>query len=130
MLRTWLYVSTSLVGSDDEATIANIRSAAERRNPELQLTGVLLFSGQHFAQVLEGPGAALEVMKACICADRRHQDVVTLQFGMRARRDYEKWSLAYSGHAPGIDAVIAYALKTGDAEILLKYVDAFVARLQ
>ena len=43
MFATWLYVSTSLLGSDADAEIIGILHAAERRNPELGLTGVLIF---------------------------------------------------------------------------------------
>ncbi|MGY4233604.1 lipid-A-disaccharide synthase-like uncharacterized protein [Bradyrhizobium sp. USDA 4449] len=39
-------------------------AADDRANPELGLTGVLLFSGRHFAQFLEGAEADLNIMKA------------------------------------------------------------------
>ena len=77
MLATWLYVSTSLLGSDADAEIVGIRHAAERRNPELGLTGVLIFSGHHFAQFLEGPHDGLDVMKTSIFGDARHAAVLT-----------------------------------------------------
>ena len=78
MLATWLYVSTSLLGSDADAEIVGIRHAAERRNPELGLIGVLIFSGHHFAQFLEGPHHGLDVMKTSIFGDARHAAVLTL----------------------------------------------------
>ena len=69
MFATWLYVSTSLLGQNAEAEIAGIRQIAESRNPELGLTGVLIFSGHRFAQFLEGPAGSLDVMKASIGRD-------------------------------------------------------------
>ncbi len=67
MFTTWLYVSTStLEVKNASAEVDLIQIAALTRNPELGLTGVLIFSGRHFAQFLEGPGAGLEIMKARI----------------------------------------------------------------
>src|SRR5689334_17607152 len=102
MFATWLYVSTSLLGKNADAEIANIRSTAELRNPELGLTGVLIFSGRHFAQFLEGPATGIEVMKTSICGDDRHAGVLTLQSNPLNKRRYGHWALAYSGWASGI----------------------------
>jgi hypothetical protein len=105
MFATWLYVSISLLGQNADAEIARVRSVAETRNPELGLTGVLIFSGGHFAQFLEGPDAGLQTMKASICSDNRHMDVVTLQVDSIKKRRFGRWSLAYAGWATAIDGV-------------------------
>jgi hypothetical protein len=54
-----------------------IRRAAEINHLKLSLTGLLLFSGRHFAQSLEGSATGLEEMKRSICVDERHKDVIT-----------------------------------------------------
>jgi hypothetical protein len=112
MLATWLYVSTSLLGSDADAEIVGIRHAAERRNPELGLTGVLIFC-----------------MKTSIFGDARHAAVLTLQTDPAAGRRYGDWALAYSGWATAIDKVLLEAARDHNPRDLLSYMDQFVAKL-
>jgi hypothetical protein len=127
MIATWLYVSTSALGSDADDEIANIRSVAQSRNPELGLTGVLLFSGRHFAQFLEGPDLGIEIIKRSIGRDRRHTDISTLHDRPLEQRRYGRWALAYSGWATAIDRVLSDALREQDVSELLSYMDEFVA---
>ncbi|MCK1367323.1 BLUF domain-containing protein [Bradyrhizobium sp. 62] len=127
MFATWLYVSSSSLGQNADAEIANIRSIAEARNHELGLTGVLLFSGRHFAQFLEGAEANLDIMKGSIGSDDRHTGLVTLQADPVEKRRYGRWALAYSG-ATHIDGVLADALRKNDGGKLLRYMDEFVAK--
>ncbi|PAY09562.1 hypothetical protein CK489_02885 [Bradyrhizobium sp. UFLA03-84] len=123
MFATWLYVSSSLLTQNADAEIANIRSIAEARNSELRLTGVLLFSGRHFAQFLEGTEANLHIMKTSICRDHRHTGIVTLPTDPVEKRRYGRWALAYSGWATHIDRVLSDALRKNDARKLLRYMD-------
>jgi FAD-dependent sensor of blue light len=127
MFATWLYVSISALEENGNDEIASIRSNAQSRNPELGLTGVLIFSGRHFPQFLEGPDAGLETMKAAICRDRRHTGVLTLQSQLAERRRYGRWALAYSGRASFIDRVLSEALREHNGRKLLSYMDHFVA---
>jgi hypothetical protein len=128
LFATWLYVSSSSLGQNAEAEIASIRSIAEARNPELGLTGVLMFSGRHFAQFLEGAEANLHIMKTSICSDHRHSGLVTLQTNPVEKRRYGRWALAYSGWATHIDRVLTDALRINDGRKLLRYMDEFVAK--
>jgi hypothetical protein len=130
MFATWLFVSTSTLGQNADDEVASIRSAAELRNPELELTGVLIFSGHHFAQFLEGPGAGIEAMKTSICRDNRHAGVLTLQADRIEKRRYGRWALAYSGRAFAIDRVLSDALREHEPRELLRYMDQFVADLR
>ena len=115
-----------LEDSADEE-IALIRSVAQSRNPVLGLTGVLIFSGRHFAQFLEGPDAGLELMKASILRDRRHTSVSTLQSESAEARRYGRWALAYSGGATAIDKILSDALRERYGRELLSCMDHFVA---
>lgn len=128
MFTTWLYVSTSALEEEHaSAEVDRIQSAALIRNSELGLTGVLIFSGRHFAQFLEGPGAGLEIMKASILRDYRHTSALTLQSISTERRRYGRWALAYSGRATVIDGVLSRALRKQEGRELLNYMDHFVA---
>ncbi|WP_082885157.1 BLUF domain-containing protein [Bradyrhizobium stylosanthis] len=121
-------MSTLEENGNDE--IAGIRSNAQSGNPELGLTGVLIFSGRHFAQFLEEPDAGLETMKAAIFRDQRHKGVLTLQSQSAERRRYGRWALAYSGRASFIDRVLSEALRDHDGRKLLSYMDHFVADIR
>jgi hypothetical protein len=127
MFSTWIYVSTSLLGDTADSEITRIRSIAETRNTELGLTGVLIFSGRHFAQFLEGSDDKLVMMKASIARDRRHTDIRTLATPAIKQRRYGCWTLAYSGRATAIDRVLSDAIREQDAGELLDYMDHFVA---
>jgi hypothetical protein len=128
MFSTWVYVSTSRLGTNPDAELAAIRSTAESRNEGLGLTGVLIFSGRRFAQFLEGPDEGLSLMKASIGRDSRHTDIQTLTTRRIRQRRYGRWALAYSGWASAIDRVLSDAVAAQDANELLRYMDEFAAR--
>jgi len=54
-------------------------------NASHQVTGILLFNGTHFFQILEGPEEGVMTIYNRICADRRHHNVVELM------RDYSPY---------------------------------------
>ncbi|WP_034946165.1 diguanylate phosphodiesterase [Erwinia oleae] len=55
---------------------------ANKVNELYDITGILLFNGTHFFQVLEGPEEAVRTIYGRICEDKRHHNVVELM------RDY------------------------------------------
>ena len=66
---------------------------ARRRNQDLGLTGVLMYSGGHFLQVLEGPCRTLERLYTKIASDKRHRNVQRLAFVASEVRLFSKWSM-------------------------------------
>ncbi|AMG56745.1 diguanylate phosphodiesterase [Pantoea vagans] len=81
MLTTIIYRSHI---SDDfpVRTLPEMVDNASKINTTHDVTGILLFNGTHFFQLLEGPEAGIEAVYQRICADRRHHNVVELM------RDY------------------------------------------
>jgi hypothetical protein len=75
-----LYVSR-LVADCRYDEFTAICRVARTRNPQRQTTGVLLFDGQRFCQLLQGPQAALLELMGEIERDRRHEALVTLHEG-------------------------------------------------
>ena len=67
-----LYVSEALVDPCGDGP-RNIIDVSTVRNASLGVTGVLCFSGDHFAQLLEGPPGALDVLMGAIRRDARHR---------------------------------------------------------
>lgn len=97
-LSTWVYVSDARLGSADETTaISEIAVVSRARNQRLGVTGALLFTGQRFAQWLEGPDAGIEELKSSILRDKRHTLVTTISRDTTPGRQFRGWSLVYSG---------------------------------
>ncbi len=71
-----------------------ILAVSRGNNARDSLTGALLFSNGSFAQVLEGPLAALERTFERIQCDPRHAGVTVLQFGPIESRTFPDWSMA------------------------------------
>lgn len=91
------------------AQVENILQGARRQNLQRGVTGSLLFTGGHFAQVLEGTAPALAETMAVITADRRHEGLKRLIEGDLAQRRFEGWSMAFA-EAPGADDLIEQLL--------------------
>lgn len=53
-------------------------AAANRKNRDANVTGILLFNGTHFFQLLEGPLENVTAIYQHICRDPRHHNVVEL----------------------------------------------------
>ena len=126
------YVSRALVPADDARRIvADIVSISRGRNAVLDVTGALLFSGAHFAQILEGPREGVKELMMSIERDTRHADVTIVREGRIEARAFASWSLAYAGPSSFIDGSIRQAFTSraaGDdagASRLLRLFDEF-----
>lgn len=77
MLTTLIYRSHI---RDDEPVkkIEEMVSIANRRNMRSDVTGILLFNGSHFFQLLEGPEEQVQMIYRAICQDPRHYNIVEL----------------------------------------------------
>lgn len=94
-----IYCSKNCLEGDSEQKtkeIHQILSSARANNAKAGVTGALLFNAGVFAQVLEGPLAAVERIFERIQQDPRHSDVTVLQSGETATRDFPDWSMAYA----------------------------------
>lgn len=62
----------------DEAAVQSIIATARRFNPELGVTGMLVFGSGIFFQWLEGPRDNVTALMARLRTDRRHDSIVLL----------------------------------------------------
>ena len=112
-----VYTSRNLLdGGEDErsAAVAGILAVSKRNNARVGVTGALLFNAGSFAQVLEGPRAAVEATFERIQRDPRHSDVSVIQCEPVAERGFSNWSMAFIGHsARGRAMWQEMALRTG-----------------
>jgi hypothetical protein len=74
-----------------------ILKRARARNARRGLTGALLFTGQHFVQVLEGPAAAIDGLWGKLQTDPRHEGLVPAIHGPLQKRRFDNWAMSYSG---------------------------------
>jgi Sensors of blue-light using FAD len=94
MLKQLFYVSR-VCHVLSEFDVRAILETARRNNRRADITGCLLFSGRHFAQILEGEEAAVTEMKAKVRSDPRHTDM-TIAFEKQVDcRRYQEWSMGY-----------------------------------
>jgi Sensors of blue-light using FAD len=91
-----IYRSHSLLRAHckDDQALAEILKVARARNAERGITGALMLYDDWFAQVLEGPQAAVETLYARIKADPRHDAIRLAEAGPVAKRLFEKWAMA------------------------------------
>lgn len=98
MLRSLLYVSQSRLSADDSVSaLDRIVAASHRHNPALDVSGALVFTGTHFAQTIEGPPDAIDLLMVKIRDDDRHHLVEIVRDSEIDERSFSDWSMAYSG---------------------------------
>lgn len=100
------YISRSRATSDD---IEQILRRARERNAELGVTGALLFSGEHFAQLLEGDPVAVARIMSAIERDPRHEAATVLLLQQADKRLCPDWRMAFV-EAPGAGDLIEQLL--------------------
>ncbi|MBR9959516.1 diguanylate phosphodiesterase [Cronobacter sakazakii] len=93
MLSTLIYRSR-LKGDIDQASLQAIVRQAQTRNAQMQVSGILVFDGHQFLQVLEGPLHAVEALFGRISQDERHDFVVELMRDYAPRRHFGNVGMA------------------------------------
>ena len=100
MDKSLLYFSKSLIPPEMKPEVMReVVLVAQSRNASLGITGALIATDAHFAQLLEGPPHAIDAVMASISQDPRHTEVQVIHDGPITRRRFPKWSMAYSGLA-------------------------------
>jgi Sensors of blue-light using FAD len=69
---------------------------ARLKNQQHLLTGLLLYAGHQFMQVLEGPEPALSALYSTIQADPRHTSVHMLSYEPIEIRAFPDWRMAFA----------------------------------
>ncbi len=87
-----VYVSEASVPFTD-GDLATLLRKSQRNNAGRGVTGVLLYAGGHFMQVLEGPADAVTERLAVIGADPRHRNVHQLFCEVATTRLFARWTM-------------------------------------
>jgi hypothetical protein len=103
-LKQLAYVSRPL--GYDPQQLDDILQTARARNGALGITGMLVSRWDLFAQVLEGPAAAVDAVFASIRRDHRHVQVTPRHDAPASGRILADWTMR---HAPAPDWLWSHA---------------------
>ena len=78
-----------------ERDVRDILDHSRTCNPLHDITGALMTDGEMFAQVVEGPAAAVRTLYSKIIRDKRHENVTTLQRVLTHVRLFNSWPIAF-----------------------------------
>ncbi len=127
MIFHLIYVSSALrpfAPADLDDLLIQSRAA----NLSAGLTGMLIYGGGNFMQLLEGPRAAVDALYDRIARDRRHYDVTLLLQMETAERWCGTWAMAYAAKAGQKDIAGFVNLVENGGAILTDLADDHLAR--
>lgn len=91
MLSQYLYISTAPMLRREE--VDAILATSVRNNLARGITGLLLFNGRNFLQVLEGEECEIAALMESITADPRHSGVLVLDRRAIEARACPDWAM-------------------------------------
>ena len=90
-----LFVSSLAPGAAPDAVITIARQA-RRNNARTGITGLLVFDGEYFAQLMEGPAGAVITVVDRMASDPRHVQMEVLHSAATTKpRRFPAWQLGY-----------------------------------
>lgn len=92
-LRILTYTSRAPDGLGGEE-IERIHASAMTLNALDGITGMLVFNGTHFLQIIEGADDAIEDLLRRLRADARHFDLMVREDRTAETRSFPDWSMA------------------------------------
>lgn len=107
MALTELIYTSFTTAQSGVSHVDGILSAAEKNNVASAITGLLLFDGQRYIQMLEGETERVEKLFDIIRKDTRHDSVELLHKGGISERSFETWRMAYDAIPQGLLADLA-----------------------
>ncbi|GAB3638175.1 hypothetical protein GCM10027422_37650 [Hymenobacter arcticus] len=102
-----VYSSTAIVDFT-EKSLLQLLHRARNFNAQAGITGVLMYGGGRFTQVLEGCPAAVRCLYARIVADPRHGRLEKLADGLIARREFTEWHMSFAPPPAGFQQLLGY----------------------
>jgi hypothetical protein len=122
-----IYVSTALRRFSPES-LEELLAQSRAANRVAGISGLLVYGGGNFMQLLEGPRDAVETTYARILRDRRHVDMTLLFQTETPERWCGDWAMAYAANAGKKDiAGFVNLIETG-GQVLTDLADDHLAR--
>ena len=97
-----IYISTAKK-QYESAELDSILESAVRYNGVHAVTGMLLYVGGCFMQVLEGEESSVDATFARIRNDSRHDSILLIQREAISHRSFDRWSMGFRRISP-VDA--------------------------
>ena len=108
-LKTLTYTSWARAGLRPDE-VDTILSSAKINNPLDGITGVLIFNGTAFMQILEGSEEAIDGLTSRLVSDPRHSNMSIRDRRLIETRSFPNWSMAYlrleTGEFQGQDEIV------------------------
>lgn len=94
-----VYISSAAPGFQ-EREIPELLKHARSANAQRGLTGMLLYIGGSFFQVLEGEAESVDAVYAAIGRDKRHRRVTLIIREPIVEREFTEWTMGFSAVDP------------------------------
>ncbi|MDE1941684.1 MAG: BLUF domain-containing protein [Betaproteobacteria bacterium] len=131
MLRL-LYTSQALPAVNEDS-VRDILQASRKNNAQQGITGVLVFGGRVFMQVLEGPEKCVLSTYLKITEDVRHSDCRIIHVTPAESRLFDQWTMGVIECDPlefqHITELRSYRTESVSGDAFRKVMQAFLARL-
>lgn len=101
MISQYLYISTAPSLSREE--VEAILSASQRNNTDRGITGLLLYNGRNFLQLLEGEESDLVALMLNISHDARHTGISMIDRKVVEERVCPNWAMKRIPIADSVD---------------------------
>ena len=103
-----LIYASEATGTLTRGDITQILGAARRNNSHHGITGMLCHGNHRFLQYLEGRRSEVNAVYARIIADRRHKNLVLLDYSGITETRFDDWSMGFvDGEDPKIVSILA-----------------------
>jgi len=123
MLTTLIYRS-HICDNVSFSVLEEMVAAANLKNGEADITGILLFNGTHFFQLLEGPEESVSAIYQHICNDKRHYNLVELLRDYAPLRRFGKSGMElFDLREYDREEVLQHVLDKGTSRYQLTYED-------
>lgn len=90
-----LCYTSKAVSDMQREDLVDLLTVSRRKNEALGITGLLLYSGDQFIQLLEGDEDEVRKLYGLICRDERHRDIALIYEAHVEARECPDWSMGF-----------------------------------
>lgn len=110
------------------ADVFDIIASSARNNPQRDVTGFLVFTGEAFLQLIEGPPQRLDELLGVLRKDPRHCDLAVLSRDAISARCFPSWRMHRFDATSGDPRPVIGALRGHVGSSVLSAVEDFLQR--
>lgn len=95
MMHELIYTSTSTGFLNEPDNMKTLLEVARNHNYEYGITGILLFDGTYFMQLIEGETKFINDLYERLLQDNRHEKVCLESYSPVKKRLFSEWDMEY-----------------------------------